>query len=49
MIDKITYAIKLAKRVNQRFRALEENKLQYFSYAYDKFKDKTNKDFFFFF
>lgn len=45
MIDKITYAIKLAKRVNQRFRALEKNKLQYFSYAYDKFKDNTNKDF----
>lgn len=45
MINKITYAIKLAKRVNQRFRALEKNKLQYYSYAYEKFKDKTNKDF----
>ena len=44
MIDKITQAIKIAKRVNQRFRALEKNKLEYYSYAYEKFKD-TNKDF----
>lgn len=44
MIDKISQTIKIAKRVNQRFRALEKNKLQYYSYAYEKFKD-TNKDF----
>lgn len=44
MIDKITKSIKIAKRVNQRFRTLEKNKLQYYSYAYEKFKD-TNKDF----
>jgi hypothetical protein len=44
MIDKITKTIKIAKRVNQRFRSLEKNKLQYYSYAYEKFKD-TNKDF----
>lgn len=44
MIDKITKSIKIAKRVNQRFRSLEKNKLQYYSYAYEKFKD-TNKDF----
>lgn len=44
MIGKINYAIKLAKRVNQRFRALEKNKLQYYSYAYEKFKD-SNKDY----
>ena len=44
MIDKISQAIKIAKRLNQRYRALEKNKLQYYSYAYEKFKD-TNKDF----
>lgn len=42
---KIAYTIKLAKRLNQRYRALEKKGLQYYSFSYDRFKSETNKDF----
>lgn len=42
---KIGYAVKLSKRINQRYRALERKGLQYYSYSYERFKSETNKDF----
>lgn len=42
---KIQYAIKLAKRLNQRYRNLEKKKLQYYSWSYEHFKAETNQDF----
>lgn len=42
---KIDYAIKLAKRINQRYRSLEKQGLQYYSYSYERFKSETNNDF----